>query len=87
MKKENILKVIVILFIIALSLTVSNAGVVKVVESGDPVFITTKVKNETQRWDSYDYHESDDLLLSTDEYEIYLNQTSPVRDTIYLLIF
>jgi len=87
MKKINIIKGLIVSIIIFLAFSVSKADSGLEIDLNSPIVIKTTVKTDEQRWNLYDYHESDDLLVRTDEYEIYLNQTSPIRDTIYLLIF
>ena len=49
------------------------------------VAISVTVWNEDQMEKEDIYHESDDLLVDSDEYIIYLNQTSPVCDTVYII--
>ena len=49
-----------------------------------PIIIQQNVWSEDQMYDLDGYHESDDLLVNTHEYVVYLNQTSPTRDTVYI---
>ena len=49
-----------------------------------PVVLQQNVWSEDQMYEIDVYHESDDILMRDDNYVFYLNQTSPIRDTIYI---